>query len=83
METAIINFINIVEDTNTEMEIPLNITANDLIYALDEVFLLGIDREDVLECYLVAENPIAFLKGNKELSEYGIRNGTDIIFTRR
>ena len=32
-------------------------------------------------CYLKSENPIALLRGNKTLAEYGIRNGTLINFT--
>jgi len=31
---------------------------------------------------LISENPIAFLRGNKTLREYGIRNGSWIIYKR-
>ena len=78
-EKAIVEFINKNDNSKTELEIPINITANDLIIALNKAFNLEMDIENIFNCYLVAENPIAFLHGNKELSEYGIRNGTKII----
>lgn len=78
-EKAIVEFINLKNNIKEELEIPTNITANDLIIALNEAFDLEMDIDNIFNCYLVAENPIAFLHGNKELSEYGIRNGTKII----
>lgn len=66
----------------TDLEIPLDISANDLVNALNQAYDLGIDTDDVSNCYLKAENPIALLKGNKELSKFGVRNGTVINFTK-
>jgi len=65
----------------TDLEIPLDITANDLVNALNSAYELGIDTSDMKNCYLKAENPIALLKGNRMLSEFGVRNGTIINFT--
>lgn len=65
----------------TDLEIPLNISANDLVIALNTAYNLGIDTSDVSNCYLKAENPIVLLKGNKELSKFGVRNGTIINYT--
>ena len=45
-------------------------------------FDLGIDTGDIKNCYFQAERPIALLKGNKSLAEFGVRNGTIIYFTR-
>lgn len=81
-ETAIITFNIYEKNVNVDLEIPINITANDLIIALNEIFDLKMDVENLFNCYLVTENPIVFLHGNKVLSEYGIRNGTKIIFKR-
>ena len=81
-ETAIVNFIDYSSGIEKEIEIPLNITANDLVFALNEAFRLEMNTEDILDCYLVSDNPLAFLRGNKLLSGYGIRNGTKIIFKR-
>lgn len=65
-----------------DLEIPLDISANDLVAALNTAFDLGIDTEDIKNCYFQAERPIALLKGNKSLAEFGVRNGTIIYFTR-
>ena len=68
---------NIVKD----IEIPLYITANELVVALNEAYDLKIDTSNVKNCYLKAEKPIALLRGNKTLAEFGVRNGTVIYFT--
>lgn len=65
-----------------DLEIPLDISANDLVAALNTAFNLGIDTGDIKNCYFQAERPIALLKGNKSLAEFGVRNGTIIYFTR-
>lgn len=65
----------------TDLEIPLDITANDLIIALNTAYDLGIDTEDIRKCYIKIENPIALLHGNKMLRDYGIRNGSIINIT--
>lgn len=65
----------------TDIEIPFDITANELVIALNQAFSLGLDTSNITECYLKTENPIALLKGNKTLREYKLRNGTVINFT--
>lgn len=57
---VIIQFINEGAKQNVELEIPINITANDLIIALNEAFNLEMDVDNIFNCYLIAENPIAF-----------------------
>ena len=64
-----------------DLEVPLDISANDLVNALNTAYELGIDTSDIKNCYLKAENPIALLKGNKTLAEFGLRNGSVINFT--
>lgn len=78
---AIIIFNITKKNFSVDLEIPLDISANDLVIALNSAYDLGIDTSDVKNCYLKAENPIALLKGNKLLSDYGIRNATVINFT--
>lgn len=77
---VIFNYIKI--GKRLDIEVPLNITANELIVGLNQGLNLGINMNDMAECYLQTENPIALLKGNKLLEDYGIRNGTVINFTR-
>lgn len=64
-----------------DLDIPLDITVNELIIGLNEGLKLGMDTSDLSKCHLKTENPIAFLKGNKTLDEYGLRNGTVINYT--
>lgn len=80
-ETAII-ILNITKRNFTvDLEVPLDISANDLVNALNTAYKLGIDTSDIKNCYLKAENPIALLKGNKTLVEFGLRNGSVINYT--
>ena len=80
-ETAIVIFHITKRKISVDLEIPLNITANELVLALNTAYELGIDTSDIKNCYLKAENPIALLKGNKTLADYGLRNGSDIYYT--
>lgn len=82
MENVVVIFENKNKKTVEEIEIPLNITANDLIYALNSAYDLKLNSEDVFDYYLCAENPIAFLRGEKKLSDFGLRQGTVIIYKR-
>lgn len=82
-DSAIIEFVMKDKNKKVELEIPTNITASELAMALNEAYDLGMDVKNVYNCYLVSENPIAFLRGNKQLSAYGIHNGTRIIYKRR
>lgn len=63
-----------------DLEIPLDITANDLVVALNTAYNLGMDVSDVKRCCLKAERPVALLRGNKKLADFGVRNGTIISF---
>ena len=63
------------------LEIPLDITAKELVAALNAAYELGIDTSDIKNCYLQAENPIALLRGNRILEEFGLRSGSVIYYT--
>lgn len=65
-----------------DIEIPLHITANELVHALNKGLNLGINLADVSQCYLKTENPVALLKGDIALEEFGIHDGSKICFTR-
>ena len=76
--TIIFKIVN--KNITKDVEIPLDISANELVIALNEAYELGIDTNDVKQCYLKSERPIALIKGSKSLKEYGLRNGTVIYF---
>lgn len=80
-DVAIIVFNIVKRQFTIDLEVPLDITANELVIALNTAYELGIDTTNIKNCFLKAENPIALLRGNKTLSEYGIRNGSVINFT--
>ncbi len=81
-DKVIVEFWDQKHNAVQDLEIPVGISAMDLCVALNEAFQLGIDTENVSDCYLVSEFPITFLRGNKLLSEFGIRNGSRIIYAR-
>lgn len=64
-----------------DVEIPLEISANELIIGLNEGFKLGMDVSDLSKCHLKTENPVTLLKGNKMLKEYKLHNATIIHYT--
>ena len=80
-KTAIVMIKIDSKNLQEDLEIPLNITANDLMIALNSAYELDIDVTNIRNCYLKTENPIALLHGNKILAEYGIRNGTVLYIT--
>lgn len=79
-EKVIIEFVNQDSKEKKDIEIPVDITANDLIRALNTVYGLKLDEENIFNYYLVSEKPIAFIHGNRKLKEYKIRNGSILYF---
>lgn len=64
-----------------DIDVPLDISANDLVTALNQAFRLGIDTDNILNCYLKTESPTVLIRGNKLLRDYGLRNGSIINIT--
>lgn len=77
-DKVIVIFKNERNPGGRDIEIPLNITGNELIFGLKESFNLGIDIDNPEECCLRMENPIGLIRGDTKLIEYGIRNGSVI-----
>lgn len=66
---------------NEDIDIPLDISAIDLIVALNDIYGLGYDLNRINEYGIKVENPICLLKGSKELKKYGLMNGSIINIT--
>jgi len=66
-----------------EIDIPLEISANDLIVSLNSTYDLNMDTDNLSACYFVSDNPMAFLHGSRKLSDFGIRDGSRIMVTQR
>lgn len=81
-ETVILVFENQKNNTSFDIEVPLSITANELIYGLNKGLNLGIDLNNVSECYLCTEEPRTLLRGVATLEEFGLRDGCKICFQR-
>lgn len=81
-KTIIVVFERKLKNQYFDIEVPINITANELIYGLNKGLNLGLDLSDSTQCYLCTENPIALIKGNVELSELGLHDGTHICFNK-
>ena len=79
--TAIIVLNLTKKNITADIEVPLNISANEFVVALNSAYDLGIDTTNIKNCYLKAENPIALLRVNKSLMEFGLRNGSVINYT--
>lgn len=77
--TAVFRWVK--EGKEIDLDIPLDISANELIISLNEALKLGMDTSDLSRCHLKSENPIALLRGNKLLKDYRLREGTIINYT--
>lgn len=66
----------------TDLELDPDISALELFKGLNEAFKWGIEASDIQNSYLSMENPIALLRGNKKLGDFGIRNGSVIHYIR-
>lgn len=59
-----------------ELEVPVDISADELILALNQIYELNLNPERVFSYYLKADNPKVLLQGQRKLKEFGVRNGT-------
>lgn len=83
MEERIIITLNLLKKREMhDIEVPIDITANELLLAINQGYELDVDLKDITQCFLKTENPIALLKGNKTLADYKLHNGTVINYTR-
>lgn len=80
-ERIVVTLYNIEKKQEYDVDIPVDITANELIIGLNRGFGLGIDTSDYSKCYMKAENPITLIRGNKIVKEYGLRNGTKLFYS--
>lgn len=82
MDTAIVRFQNIKKHQLVDLEIPLDISADDLVYALNEAYSLGIKQGTASAGFLVCEQPTVLIRGKYSLRELGVRDGSLLRFTQ-
>jgi uncharacterized ubiquitin-like protein YukD len=78
---AIITINLIISERSYDLEIPLDISASELCSVLFQKYLPD-KYGDAQQYYLKAERPIALLRGERTLRDYGIRDGSVINITR-
>lgn len=79
-DTLVVIFSNLNTGQEIDIEIPLYITADELIRSLNRALQLGINTDDMEKCFLRSENPIALLRGDKLIREYHLHTGTKIYY---
>ncbi|MBQ7149020.1 MAG: hypothetical protein IJR96_09745 [Pseudobutyrivibrio sp.] len=67
-------------DSRTDIEVPLNITCQELIKALNEGIGLGIDVEDTASYSFICDSTGEKLEGEKTLKEFGLLDGQTVSF---
>lgn len=77
-DKAIIQFIDLKRRIDVDLEVPLDITANEFIEALNQSYKLNINTNNMKECFLKCEDPILLIKGSRTLGDLGIRTGSII-----
>lgn len=75
-DTAVITVYNEKTGIDLDYEVPLDITANDLIIALSNIFSIPIKKEHIFNYYIRSDSPKALLIGENRLRDYGIRDGS-------
>lgn len=80
-DSVVVIFKNVEKNINVDLEVPLYITARELVIGLNEAYELDIDINDIKKCYLKVDNPVMLLRGNILLRDAGIRNGSVISYS--
>ena len=68
--------VNDITGCTYDIETPIDISAQELISGLHK----GLNHAGSLPKAIRSENPLAFLYGDRLLSDYGLRDGTTIYF---
>ena len=82
LSTHAIITVNLIKSgSSRDLEVPLDISAGELCSALFEMYVPE-HSSNVQNHYLRAERPIALLRGERTLRDYGIRDGSIINIAR-
>lgn len=79
METCVIIFENRITHLCTDLEVPLDISADELVLALAAIYQLGFHEQE--KRYLYSERPNAVLSGSKTLRDFGLRDASCVYYT--
>lgn len=82
-DTIIISFERTDTGHSMDLEVPVSLTAKELVFALNKSLMLGISMDDQEGFYLRSENPTALLRGETTLEELHLHHGSRVIFDKR
>lgn len=77
-ERAVVIVKRKLDGSAKDLDIPLDITLHELIVSLNVIFGITTDQRKMGLSHLSVENPIALMKGNRLLKEYGLHDGSII-----
>jgi len=75
-ETIMMVFERTKTNESFDIEVPLDITAEELLNGLNTGLRLGLDLSKPTTGYLISENPIALIKGDTLLKDFNLHDGT-------
>lgn len=79
---VICTFIDVVKQSVVDLEVPLYISCDEFVKSINKAMKLNIEIPGE-NAYFRSENPIGLIKGEKKLSEIGLRSGSVIFYERR
>ena len=50
-ENVVVDFVDVEKKREIELEIPISISANELIIALNDIYDLNMNIDNIFECY--------------------------------
>lgn len=80
MANVVIVFKDFIHKREVDVEVPLEITADEFISALDDVYHLGMRTECKTVRFLRMESPIALIRGENTLESLGMRMGSIVCY---
>jgi uncharacterized ubiquitin-like protein YukD len=79
MERAIVTVETEDKSLKKDLEIPIDISVKELCAVLNKALMFKEKNIMISGFYIKSENPINFLKGNDNLKQHNICDGTKII----
>ena len=83
MEFCMVEFHDTQTGRSSDLQLPMNLSGNDLVVALATAYKLPINVNNPEELYLRTEDPISLIEGDATLEQLGLSNGTRIYFDPR
>lgn len=66
-------------NNSKDIEVPLNITCDELIHALNYGIGLGIDERDTRSYSITSTNPRIYVGGSATIEEIGLLDGSTLV----